>query len=99
MVSVTDPYGRILGFLDRSRYVSIIMVNVRNIESLTQFSDRCAPWKIANGVENFCFKFKLYCDRRSVGKSDLVSGTHLGPMTNFSFSLKFSLDSCRFVIL
>jgi hypothetical protein len=23
VVSVTDPYGRILGFLDRSRYVSI----------------------------------------------------------------------------
>jgi hypothetical protein len=23
MVSVTDPYGRILGFLDRSRYFSI----------------------------------------------------------------------------
>jgi hypothetical protein len=23
MVSVTDPYGRIIGFLDRSRYFSI----------------------------------------------------------------------------
>jgi hypothetical protein len=23
MVSVTDPYGRILGFLDRSHYISI----------------------------------------------------------------------------
>jgi hypothetical protein len=23
VVSVTDPYGRILGFLDRSRYISI----------------------------------------------------------------------------
>jgi hypothetical protein len=23
MVSMTDPYGRILGFLDRSRYISI----------------------------------------------------------------------------
>jgi hypothetical protein len=23
VVSVTDPYGRILGFLDRSRYLSI----------------------------------------------------------------------------
>jgi hypothetical protein len=29
----------------------------------------------------------------------LVSGTHLGPATNFSFSLKFPLDSCGFVIL
>jgi hypothetical protein len=25
VVSVTDPYGRILGFLDRSRYFSIIL--------------------------------------------------------------------------
>jgi hypothetical protein len=24
VVSVTDPYGRILGFLDRSRYFSIL---------------------------------------------------------------------------
>jgi hypothetical protein len=38
---------------------------------------------------------KLNYDRQSV----LVSGTHLGPVTNFSFSLKFSLDSCGFVIL
>jgi hypothetical protein len=29
----------------------------------------------------------------------LVSGAHLGPATNFSFSLKFSLDCYRFVIL
>jgi hypothetical protein len=33
----------------------------------------------------------LYYDRQSVGQSVLVSGTHLGPATNFSFSLKFSL--------
>jgi hypothetical protein len=38
-------------------------------------------------------KLKLNCDRQSVGQSVLVSGTHLGPVTNFSFSLKFSLDS------
>jgi hypothetical protein len=44
-------------------------------------------------------KSKLYYDRQSVGQSVLVSGTHLGPATNFSFSLKFSLDSCGFVIL
>jgi hypothetical protein len=37
---------------------------------------------------------KLNYDRQSVGQSVLVSGTHLGPATNFSFSLKFSLDSC-----
>jgi hypothetical protein len=32
-------------------------------------------------------------------QSVLVSGTHLGPATNFFLSLKFSLDSCGFVIL
>jgi hypothetical protein len=44
-------------------------------------------------------KLKLIYDRQSVGQSALVSGTHLGPATNFSFSLKFSLDSCGFAIL
>jgi hypothetical protein len=29
------------------------------------------------------FKFKLFCDRRSVGQFVLVSGPHLGPMTTF----------------
>jgi hypothetical protein len=36
---------------------------------------------------------------KSVGQSVLVSGPHLGPATNFSFSLKFSVYSCEFVIL
>jgi hypothetical protein len=44
-------------------------------------------------------KLKLNYDRQSVGQSVLVSGAHLGPATNFSFSLKFSLDGCVFVIL
>jgi hypothetical protein len=44
-------------------------------------------------------KLKLICNRRSVGQSVLVSGAHLGPVTDFSFSLKFPLDSCVFVIL
>jgi hypothetical protein len=44
-------------------------------------------------------KSKLIYDRQSVGQSVLVSGAHLGPATNFYFSLKFSLDSCGFVIL
>jgi hypothetical protein len=43
-------------------------------------------------------KLKLNYDRQSVGQSVLVSGIHLGPATNFSFFLKFSLDSCGFVI-
>jgi hypothetical protein len=42
-------------------------------------------------------KLKLIYDRQSA--SALVSGTHLRPATNFSFFLKFSLDSCGFVIL
>jgi hypothetical protein len=42
---------------------------------------------------------KLIYDRQSVGQSVLVPGTHLGPATNFSFSLKFPSDSCVFVIL
>jgi hypothetical protein len=40
---------------------------------------------------------ELNYDRQSVGQSVLVSGTHLKPATIFSFSLKFSLDSCVFV--
>jgi hypothetical protein len=44
-------------------------------------------------------KLKLYYDRQSVCQSVLLSDTHLRPATNFSFSLKFSLYSCGFVIL
>jgi hypothetical protein len=38
-------------------------------------------------------------DRQSVGQSVFVSGTHLGPSINFSFSFRFPSDSCGFVIL
>jgi hypothetical protein len=44
-------------------------------------------------------QLQLIYDRQSVGQSVLVSGAHLGLATNFSFSLKFILDSCVFVIL
>jgi hypothetical protein len=44
-------------------------------------------------------KLKLNYDQQSVGQSVLVLDTHLGSATNFSFSFKFSLDSCGFVIL
>jgi hypothetical protein len=44
-------------------------------------------------------KLKLIYERQSVGQSVLVSCTHLGPATNFSFSLKFPLDSWGFVSL
>jgi hypothetical protein len=40
---------------------------------------------------------KLIYDRQSIGQSVLVSGAHLEPVTNFSFSLKFPLGSCGFV--
>jgi hypothetical protein len=42
---------------------------------------------------------KSHYDRQSVGQPVLVSGTHLVPATNFSFSLKFYLYICWFVIL
>jgi hypothetical protein len=47
----------------------------------------------------FLLKLKLIYDRQSIGQSVLVSGAHLGPVTNLSFSLKFPLVSCGFVIL
>jgi hypothetical protein len=44
-------------------------------------------------------KKKLIYDRQSVVQSVLVSGTHLGPVTNLSFAMKFPVDCCGFVIL
>jgi hypothetical protein len=41
----------------------------------------------------------LIYDRQLVSQSALLSGAHMGPVTNFSFSLKFPLDSCGIVIL
>jgi hypothetical protein len=41
-------------------------------------------------------QLQLIYDRQSVGQSVLVSGAHLGPVINFSFSLKFLLDSYGF---
>jgi hypothetical protein len=38
-------------------------------------------------------------DRQSIGQFVLMSGAHLEPVTNFSFSLKFPSDSYVFVIL
>jgi hypothetical protein len=43
-------------------------------------------------------RLKLIYDRQSVDQSVLVPGTYLGLVTNFSLSLKCSLDSCGFVI-
>jgi hypothetical protein len=44
----------------------------------------------------WCGVSELIYDRQSVGQSVLVSGAHLGPATNFSFAMKFPLDSCGF---
>jgi hypothetical protein len=45
-------------------------------------------------------KLQLIYDRQSVGQSVLVSGAHLGPVTNFSVLLEISfrqLRVCNFV--
>jgi hypothetical protein len=44
-------------------------------------------------------KSKSHYDRQLVGQSVLVSGTHLGPATNFSISLRFSFRQLLFVML
>jgi hypothetical protein len=47
-----------------------------------------------NGKISRFVKLKLIYDRQSVGQSVLVSGAHLGPLTNCSFFSKFPSDSC-----
>jgi hypothetical protein len=49
-------------------------------------------WPSRLGELKLKLKLKLIYDRQSVG-------AHLGPFTNFSFSLKFLSDICVFVIL
>jgi hypothetical protein len=43
-------------------------------------------------------KSKSHYDRQSVGQSVLESGVHLGPATNFSFSLRVSCKQCGLLI-
>jgi hypothetical protein len=40
------------------------------------------------------FRFRLFCDRRSVGHSVLVSGPNLGPMTRFFITVGNLRSSC-----
>jgi hypothetical protein len=40
---------------------------------------------------------KLIYDQQSVGQSVLVSGADMGPVTNFSFAMKFPVD-CGFIL-
>jgi hypothetical protein len=60
-------------------------------------------WKYSNPpphlVERSEWVSELIYDRQSVGQYVLVSGAHLGPVTNFSFTLKFLLDIYGFVSL
>jgi hypothetical protein len=44
-------------------------------------------------------KVKVIWNRLSLGKSVLLSGTHLGPATNFFPLFNCFIDSCRFVYL
>jgi hypothetical protein len=53
---------------------------------------------IVVGFEVIKLKLKLNYDSQSVGQSVLVSGIHLGLPTNFSFSMKLSLDICKFIL-
>jgi hypothetical protein len=59
----------------------------------------CIYDSLINGKFGSLFKSKSHYDRQSVGQSILVSGAHLGPATNFSFSLRFSFRQLLFVTL
>jgi hypothetical protein len=56
-------------------------------------------WLIETPPTQSKSKSKSHYDRQSVGQAVLVSGAHLGPATNFSFSLRFSFRQVLFVIL
>jgi hypothetical protein len=55
------------------------------------------PISQGQGGPNISPNSKLHYDWRSVDQSYFVSGTHLGPVKNFSFLFLISLDSCAFV--
>jgi hypothetical protein len=64
-----------------------------NLDIISEFA--LGPSKATKPLKS---KSKLYYGRRPVGQSVLVSGTHLGPATNFSpFFKKLFLDSYGFV--
>jgi hypothetical protein len=77
----------------------VCLVLILEISYLISLIIQVEGFLLAATVCMIFLKLKLNYDRQSVGESVLVLGTHLGPATNFSFSLKFSLDSCGFVIL
>jgi hypothetical protein len=46
-------------------------------------------------VVKACFEVEVEVNLRPT----VSPGAHLGPVTNFSFAMKFPVDSCGFVIL
>jgi hypothetical protein len=59
----------------------------------------CGKFPHTKNSQSSKSKSKSHYGRQSVGQSILVSGAHLGPATNFSFSLRFSFRQLQFVIL
>jgi hypothetical protein len=59
----------------------------------TTSSSSHAKDKLKQTTGKLKLKLKLICNRQSVGQSVLLSGAHLGPVTDFSLSLKFPSDS------
>jgi hypothetical protein len=84
--------------------ISVFLVVVAHISKFSNYSYvgpvlYCVVFSVDGVYVHLKLKLKLVYDRQSVGQSVLVSGTHLGPATNFSFSTKFPSDSSVFVIL
>jgi hypothetical protein len=83
--------------LDASRSKHTLNQYMHNLW-LNMFDSMCTVWKYNGYDQMYCHELrvallKLIYDRQSVGQSVLVSGAHLGPVTNFSFSLKFPLST------
>jgi hypothetical protein len=57
-------------------------------------ANRVVQLYLVSGVKS---KSKLYYNRQSVGQSVLMSGTHLGPVTNFSSYFCLIIFSYGFV--
>jgi hypothetical protein len=88
-------------YMDRWARVSSTQINVQQISGISRrvhtdlhyiniivlyIPPRLGPVKIT-GMKIPYLKLKLIYDRRSVGKSVLVSGSYLEPMTRFLFSV------------
>jgi hypothetical protein len=92
---------RYMSTLNQESLFIVSAPSQRTVEGLTLLLLFSIRFSIIERVHTFMgyLKLKLNYDRQPVGQSVLVSGTYLGPATNSSFSLRFSLDSYGFVIL